>query len=229
MPSFELTPTGYRYRALRLTDPVQTGWDVYALQSGLLPDEGQLDGSLGKFTAKAISDFQEQQNLKPVDGIAGPATQQALCRAFYTPLRKEYHLPRGLSKGQIESESGGWVGNHTPRYSNGTIDAGPCQRNTLYTPIEEAFNVPLSLQELAIRTSKAFGSYQALGIVAEQRAWELASGHWNRPAYTDALAAGRDSVVVWGRTVDLSPGAPERVWIEGYISRVTTYVEWKET
>jgi peptidoglycan hydrolase-like protein with peptidoglycan-binding domain len=223
LPSFDLAEGSYRYRPLRLEDPKLVGYDVFALQTGLLLE--QRDGIFGERTQTAVLEFQRHHKLV-TDGVAGPTTQRVICQKFLGPLRRDYGLPKGLPTGQVAKESGYLLGNHTPPYNDGSRDCGVAQRNTRYTSIEEAFNVPLSLTELVMQTSFAYVAYRDIGIVSERRAWELAAGHHNRPAYTDALARGKTTVTVDGHTVDLSAGTPARIWIEDYIQRVCSRVRW---
>lgn len=223
MIDFPLDPAGYDYRPLKLQPQKQIGWDIYALQTGLFDSHDEQDGIFGKRTEAKVVEFQAEQKLLE-DGIAGIVTQRKLCVEFMRPLRVAHELPAGLQRGQIEKESGWQVGNHSIRYRDGTFDCGPAQQNDRYTSLVEAFNIPLSLQAIAKRTAMQFSIYTGLGVASKVRAWELAAGHWNRPAYTDALARGKTSVMVGGAMIDLSPGAPERLWIEGYIERVTAYM-----
>jgi hypothetical protein len=219
---FDLADGGYQYRPLRLEDPPLVGWDVFALQSGLVIEA---DGVFGAETEREVDRFQSRRALV-IDGIAGPTTQRAICQSFLAPLRRDYGLPRGLAMGQVGKESAYLLGNYTAPYADGSRDCGVAQRNTRYVSFEQAFNVPSSLTALVSSTAETFVAYRDLGVVGERRAWELAAGHWNRPAYTDALAAGRDSVRVNGQTVDLRPGTPARTWVEDYITRVTSRVRW---
>ncbi|GDX34050.1 hypothetical protein LBMAG16_08810 [Actinomycetes bacterium] len=70
-------------RLLYLTSPLLRGDDVSELQQMLSRtgfDCGRVDGYLGKKSAKALTDFQQNYGVV-ADGICGPATLQALTRA----------------------------------------------------------------------------------------------------------------------------------------------------
>lgn len=67
-------------RTLKLTDPLMEGEDVRQLQEAL-KKAGitiKVDGFFGKDTDKAVKQFQQQQNLTLIDGIAGSVTRKAL-------------------------------------------------------------------------------------------------------------------------------------------------------
>lgn len=228
MTDFMLSPGGYVYRALRLLEPRQIGWDVFALQTGLagIPgfDDLRADGFFGPKTADAVKVFQTEREMDPVDSIAGIATQRKLCQVIARQFRKGWNLPNGLPYGTLEQESGFQVGNHTPPYRDNSRDCGVAQRNTNFAPMEKGFDMPDSLMALCKSISERHAEYVSFKVVDERRAWALAAGAWNRPAYTQALARGQTSVLVNGTRIDLSPGAPERLWIESYIAAVTAYM-----
>lgn len=127
---YALAADGYKFRPLRFTDPLLTGWDVYALQTALgIPS----DGIFGSQTRNAVIEFQKTMKLV-VDGIAGPATIRA---STLKPLRHYeglYKTPIGLAKGILEGECGLYSGEYTKPYRNGTRDVGPAQENI--TPSE---------------------------------------------------------------------------------------------
>ena len=56
--------------------------------------------------------------------------------------------------------------------------------------------------------------YREYGEVEPDRALGLACGSWNRPAWTDKLARG------------LTLDSVSLAWIDGYIERVTSFVDW---
>lgn len=217
MVKFDLPPGAYRYRPLREAEPPQQGWDVYALQTALnglarLGVELELDGVFGTETAKGVRKFQRKNKLV-ADGIAGVVTQRALALKYARRFKKD--LPGGLLKGQIEHESSFWLGNHSPAREDGSRDNGVCQRNSNYTPAMLAYDVPNSVQALAHQVSAKHADYVAQGNVGERRAWELAAGSWNAPAWTDTLARGGT----------ISPSQLEH--IETYIQDVTPYMRIK--
>ena len=69
-------------RLLFLTSPMMRGDDVRAVQKKLIEKgfnvEPGADGAFGPSTNKAVMEFQERENLDPVDGIVGPKTRAAL-------------------------------------------------------------------------------------------------------------------------------------------------------
>lgn len=214
MPSFTLSTDGYRYRPLK--QGVTPAWDVYGLQCALNETGypcGAADGYFGPKTDAATRGFQQAAALA-VDGIAGVVTQRALTLRLVYPVQQEYRLPAGLLKGQIESESAFWLGNHSIRYDDASFDIGVTQRNTRYLPNrEEGFDPAHSIDFLGKTLRERYVEYKGYGKVTdERRLWELASGSWNRPAWTQTLAKG-------GKLT-----TSQSDWIERYISRTTAYM-----
>jgi hypothetical protein len=214
MMDFPLEPGAYRYRALRLAQPKQFGWDVYALQTALNACGASLtlDGYLGNLTDAAIRAFQHERSLEN-DGVAGVATQQKLTQVICRRVRENLSLPNGIPYGHAEQESGTWLGNHTAPYANGSRDCGVVQRNTQYAPMVAGFDAPDSIQTLGRQVYDYHSKYLGLGV-PDRRAWELACGSWNAPAWTDRLARGE------------SLSDEYRARIESYIASVTKYVRW---
>lgn len=207
---FDAYPTHSRYRPLRLTDPVLSGPDVYALQIAL-NHVGEFkvplsaDGVLGPKTAKAVVGVQRKLGLEPLDGIAGPATQRAL--ALRICKEHKSALPPGLPGGQVGFESGFILGNYSPQRSDGSYDAGLCQRNTGYVDARDAFDPVESVQALVGRTEEYYALFVGL---PERRRWELAAGAWNAPAFSCwyAKAEGATQVKV-SQTAKPSAAAAE--------------------
>lgn len=210
--AFQLRAGAYLYRPLKRG---LRGWDVVALQTGLLgvglglPRYGA-DGYFGRETQKAVTNFQASSALG-VDGIAGIATQRSIGHQLALKAADHHDLPLGVPLGHVEKESGFQLGNYTAPYTNGSRDCGAVQRNTFYHPVESCFDTPYSIDLCAGYTAAKWAEYMARGV-SEERALELACGAWNRPAWTDLLSRGGT----------LSPEASS--WIEGYIDRVTTYL-----
>lgn len=231
-PSFPLpNDHGYIYRPLVKGTK---GWDDFALQTALialgydisfrlssgLTHPGD-DGWFGDSTDRGVRKAQTDRHLT-VDGIAGIVTQTALAMAL--GIRIGTLLPAGLLRGVFAFEGGNQLGNHTPIYENGTRDFGVVQDNLPDDQRMIGFNVPDRILYYASETVARYHRYEP--YVSPQRAWELAAGAWNRPAWTDYLA----NPVKWplrnkdGSKRDIT--LAERTWIEGYIDRVTTYVVW---
>lgn len=217
MIDWVLTAGAYVYRPLKLTQERMKGWDVFALQTALtgIPGHADLDtdGIFGTHTKEAVTQFQAERDLDPVDGIAGIATQVAICQVLARQARKRYDLPNGCPYGHLEKESGCQLGNHTAPYPNGTRDCGVVQRNTQYATQRQAFDARGSVVELAATIEKHWKEYKSYGHVSNARAFELACGSWNAPAWTMTLAKGGQL------------SATNLAWIEGYMDRVTTYCD----
>lgn len=221
---FPLLPGQYLYRPIKA--PI-SGWDAYALQTGLIGLDYKLprfgaDGfiSVGGETSEAIFHFQKANGLT-ADRIAGVITQRAVLLKYASKETIENTLPEHLLSGHIESESSFWVGQYTAPYDDGTRDFGAVQINKPPTPanLVQVFNVPNSVNTLGgflrARYEKYWKNGTNVHVTSEKRAWQLAAGAWNRPAWTDALANGGT----------LSQSQLE--WINGYIARVTAYVvDW---
>ena len=220
--NFPLPNTAYVYRSLKLAEPKQAGWDVYALQTALEAVEFPnltVDGAFGVQTRDAVLKFQQSryEDEAEHDAIAGIGTQRKLMSVLCRRATKEWELPKGCPYGHCEKECGGQLGNHSARYPNGSWDIGMCQRNTQYIDaLEDGFHAPESLEELCERIQINWEEYEALGNVDHRRAFELACGSWNAPAWTLTLARGGS----------LSRSA--RDWIEAYIQRVTSYVDLED-
>lgn len=218
--NFPFNEGAYKYRPLRKTKRVMRGWDVYALQTALdhlgygLGPTG-IDGYLGKYTSDAIWDCQYDFNLKE-DGIAGVDTQKELGVAIVLEVQDELNITEGLLYGQVSHESSYWLGNYTAPYTDGSRDCGVVQRNTNFTPKQEGFKVPESINALGQRIITKYGLYYSQ-TNNKRRSWELAAGSWNAPTWTDTLARGGT----------LSPSQYEH--ITNYIDDVTAYVDWNET
>lgn len=231
MPSFILpdAPGAYKYRPLKKGDQ---GWDAYALQTGLAEcgygiGASGADGFLGADSDSAIRAFQAEHGLVE-DGIAGVITQTYVIKTLAPLATAAHSLPRNALKGQIEKESGNWLGNHSVTYSDGSLDIGVTQRNTRYSSYDDGFDVADSIDYLARTIRGHFDAFsdpscaerlRARGLpqTDPRRRWELAMGAWNRPAYASYLA---------GRPMgeSLKPTQTQIDWLEAYIARVTVYI-----
>lgn len=216
--TFNLRQGSYQYRPLKQP---RSGWDVYACQSALvglgfnLPRFGA-DGYFGDETVMAVKTFQANNGLV-VDGIAGIHTQITLGKRIIGLLAGGSRMVELLATGQVEAESSWMLGNYTKPYANKKRDLGVVQRNLEPTEANcrAAFDPVDAIGLLIQRYVLFFQKYHGMpGAKTERRAWELAAGSWNAPAWTDKLAQGRS----------LTPN--QSTHIEGYIDRVTSYVVW---
>jgi len=220
---FSRYPDYPHYRAMRVTEPMTVGYDVFALQSALADlgfSVGSIDGYFGAQTKSAVFNAQADFQITE-DGIAGLETQRRICQRMFTPLRQKYDLPYNLLHGQVEHESSFWLGNYTPLYSNGSYDAGVTQRNTAHTSASLGFNVPDSLDALANNVAKYFDKFE--GVVNLRRRWQLAQGSWNAPAYACYIANEEGANVPRNQTA--KPSADARKKIEAYMAAVSTYLK----
>lgn len=207
--TFPLSSSGYfpghGWRPLRLTTPMQKGWDVYDLQTKLnlvLAQNLAEDGWFGTFTHIAVRDLQAANHLV-VDGIAGAATQVTV--GNLAAKRSKYPL-RAL--GQMQKESSMLAGIYTPVYANGSQDTGPLQMNTFYhRDLGANFHVATSLVTWEQNTKFYADKYVRWGLPIDL-AWAYAQGAWNSPVYADAAAHGQN---------------PPQSWRD-YVAAVTAYV-----
>lgn len=216
-------PRYNRYRTLHVTDPLQRGADVYALQTALYAcgfDPGPWDGVLGRGTGAAIRSAQAQFPGLIVDGLAGGKTQEALARYLANRASEAHKIATGALRGQLEHESGFRLGNYSPQRSDGSYDAGVAQRNTAHTPAQEGFNVPESINALALLVRKYHDLFDGL---PPRRRWALAQGAWNAPAYACFLAR-EEGVKGIDAHCSRNLGPTARQTLEAYIQSVTSYL-----
>ncbi len=182
------------FRPLRLRQTWMRGADVYALQTALAvfnPGLGK-DGIFGPRTNEAVRAYQANTDLI-VDGVAGAVTQATLAAALAREIGPAFGLPDGVPLGHVEQESSGILGQYTPQYTTGDAagsrDEGVVQCNTRYYAPEIAFDAVASITQLATKVRKTHEKYRSW-VVADPKAWRLACGAWNAPAFTDRLARG---------------------------------------
>lgn len=219
---FTAYPTYNRYRPLKLTDPIQRGEDVYALQTALVFRGFNLetDGLLGKATSAAIKTYQGN-NFLTSDGIAGPATQSSLARNIAVTYSDDNDLPQGLLYGQLYHESGLILGNYSPQRADGSYDAGVAQRNTNHYAPQLGFDVHDSIALLANNQRLYYTKF--VGVSTQRRRWELAAGAWNAPAYACWIAKQEGASGV--RTSETKqPGATARQTLETYMDAATAFL-----
>lgn len=212
MALFDGYPTYDRYRTLRLTEPMQRGADVYALQAAInhvAETALALDGILGQRTSRAIFLVQGQLGLA-IDGKAGGLTQRGLALRIVSGATD---VPFNLVKGQLEHESGYRLGNYSPKRTDGSYDAGVAQRNTAYTSPRDGFHPVKSIVALEANTRHYYDLYAS--IEDERRRWGVAAGAWNAPAFANYLAEVKPWAV---------PGPTALATFEAYIASVTAYL-----
>ncbi len=221
MLDFAAFPTHPRYRTLKLSEPRQTGLDVFALQNALKDlaynsDPGALDGILGPQTAKAIKGAQTGMFIT-VDGLAGGGTQTAIADRLAQRVQYRLKLPNGLLLGQLMAESGCRLGNYSPQRADGTYDAGVAQRNTAFTPPRDGFGVLVSIDALGVR-QRAY--YDKFAGVSGRRRWELAAGSWNAPAFASYIAREEGATGVKASETS-RPSDAARATLEAYMDSAT--------
>lgn len=220
---FEKVPTYDKRRTLSLKSPMLKGEDVYALQNALNALGffiGAADGILGPQTDRGIREAQRNFFLKG-DGLAGEKTNTALATAILDHAGDLEHIPDIVLRGQLEHESGFWLGIYSDARAAGDFDAGVAQRNTKYTPAEEGFNPSLSILALAEHTRKHYDLFA--GVTTSVRRWTLAQGAWNAPAYACYIAHEEGATKVPFRMMT-RPSATARETLEEYMSKVSKYL-----
>jgi len=215
---FDGIPSYYKYRTLKLAaDPLE-GEDVYALQVCLgYVNESPIvaDGVYGPKTDAAVRSAQTLVGLIS-DGKVGTLTWHAFANRLVVAARKRHLIAAGLLYGIVEHESGFRGGMYSDIRSDGTFDAGMCQRNSKYHRLQDAFNPVLSVELLASTVKTNYDDYvTADNNLSELRCWGLAAGSWNAPYYANYLAGVEPSA---------KPGELARQKLEEYIDDVTTYL-----
>lgn len=210
-------PSYFWRRALHLTKPMLAGEDVYALQIALnfVVPEAHLttDGIFGKATAEALAMAQRLLALD-ADGVAGPMTQRGLALRIGNAAKQQYPLVKGLPGGQMQHESGFFLGAYSPMRNDGSYDVGVTQRNTAHTPAQEGFDPVVSIRYLCKTVKEAYDRYS--GVSDSLQRWRLAAGSWNAPAYTNYLAGKVQPYAV--------PSATAKATLDAYMDSVCAFV-----
>lgn len=194
---FNLRAGSYVYRPLRKG---LSGWDCFAIQKCIIAcgyplERFGADGFFGDETDKALRKFQEDFGLA-IDGIAGPVSMRILVTTIAKGVSEANNLPAFLQEGQIEHESSYLPGNYTAPYEDKTRDLGVVMMHKSVTDAncEFAFDAPNRIDQLARFLRTRHDLYWKKGenpnVKTHQRAWELAVGAWNAPAWADTLARG---------------------------------------
>ena len=223
MVDFTAFPTYPLYRTLRRVEPLQRGYDVYALQVALNAVMGStlaLDGILGEMTQDVIPRFQKAAKIDQ-DGLAGGLTQKKL--ALWIAARENAQkVPMTLIRGQIEHESSFRLGCYSPLRSDGSYDAGVVQRNTAHTPAAAGFQPVNSIIAYLGAVGGAYARYE--GVEPLTRRWGLAAMSWNCPAFANYIAREEGASKVAPNTT-ARPSDAARVLAEAYAASVTAYME----
>lgn len=220
---FDGFPAYRRYRTLQLTNPMLQGEDVYALQVGLNSAGypcGAHDGVFGSQTQGAVKKFQADFNLER-DGLAGGLTQRSLALAVAGQIAKVTGVPPAAFKGQLEHESGYWLGNYSPQRADSTFDAGVAQRNTKFTPPQKGFDPLDSIAALGNTLKTHYELF--VGVKDPKRRWALAQGAWNAPAFACYIAREEGATQVKA-SMTLKPSAAAREAFEAYVANVSVYL-----
>lgn len=228
------------------------GTDVGALQINL---GVSVDGVFGQQTGIAVRNCQMQCKLV-VDGIAGPATQQALIGLLSLPSERKYGLPEGTLKSMALNESGNLVAAFAPHPSDSGFDLGALQKSI--TPAEignqDSYRHAYDVKAMAVETAKKIRDYyesfkgkphvldsqnyyrKALSPEdADTYAWMLAILVHNWPSAAYNLAnhgsifqdSARDTqYAAWVDQASASRITTPREWVLSYINRCTVFVIW---
>jgi hypothetical protein len=230
---FTSYPTYPKYRALRLTDPLTRGEDVYALQCALneVNHAGlATDGVLGKASSSAIKAYQLKKaqtdpTIGDADGIAGTLTQRALTLDVCHLVSSESGVRFAALKGQTEFESGFRPGIYSDLHNPGTTkqswDSGVAQENSLVFPVQRAFTPLSAVRDLVARIVEYRDQF---GAIAGDRRLQLAQGCWNAPAWACHIAYEEGATTDWvkaRRSLTLTDA--QRAAIEDYMAHVAVY------
>lgn len=223
------------------------GESVAALQVNL---HGVLiDGRFGAQTARAVREVQAKHDLT-VDGIAGVATQRAICIALSRGPSRAHGVPRGLLKSLMANESGFILAAYSPHPSDTGFDLGAYQNSVppgqgsddLYhhsysvSEMAEQVAVMLDTQHNAFAHPVASWYLEHIGAGNPQRfAWQLALLNHNWPVAAEGIAergsiyrdAEQDTIPEdWILRASGGNLSTPREWVEAYIRKATIYVNW---
>lgn len=171
-----------------------TGWPVYALQTGLQPLEINIaaDGIFGQITDDAVRYFQDRESLAAVDGIAGQVTQSTVTvRCEHVIAGRVEGLPVGLVRGIAALESAGYLGAVNWTIVGG-VDCGVVQRRVYGPPygltaLRHAFAPVTAMAAAADELGLRYRRFRGYGRRAEW-SWRLAALAHNWPWAAEQLA-----------------------------------------
>lgn len=220
---FKAYPTYSPYRSLYYGIPLVASEDVYALQTALNElgfKAGETDGLLGTKTDLAIRGAQAQLGLIR-DGKAGPLTQRELALDIAERVADTENVPFLAFKGQLQRESGYFLGNYSPLRDDGTYDAGVGQRNTKFTSPSLGFDAQDSIAALGSVVRQYYDRF--VGLKDDRRRWALAQGAWNAPAFACWIAKSEGALKVTTNET-LKPSPTQRDTFEAYVADVSLYL-----
>lgn len=198
-----------------------------------------VDGDFGPITETAVRAVQSTNRLV-VDGIAGGATQQALCLTLSAPAQAAYQLPVGLLRGLVQNESSFYLASYTghPSDPNG-FDLGAYQdafppRERSQTTYRQAYSVPAMAGITAGELRAAKNRFKGKpGAPTDKRAWQLAALDHNWPfaaynlASTGHIYPGNPALdttrAQWVVTASGGRLSTPQQWVDSYISRACKY------
>lgn len=225
-----------------------SGTDVAALQLNL---PVTVDGWFGEQTGKAIRELQRRLNLFE-DGIAGPATQQALVRERSASAELTWKLPTGMLASLVANESAFMVAAYSPHPSDDGYDIGAFQTSITVardqTTLASAYDVLAGANRYAEALAKARKAYASPvdslyrgewpSTLPEERkgyTWQLAVLAHNWPYAAQNIAKigrifteeGRDDrEEAWIVSASAGRLHTPREWVEAYVERATAFVDW---
>jgi len=232
----EITPTSTPWGDGRPYKKGDDAWPVVALQINLASFGNQLalDGVFGAKTEKVVKAFQSHRGLT-ADGVAGPVTQEWMCRNLAAPAERRYTLPTGLMRGALENESSFMLAAWTEHPSDDGFDLGALQDSYPGPSTQERYAQSLDVAWMAGRTGetyrRTYDRYRA-GGTGPRLAWECAALFHNWPAAADRMARGLgpttapDKPADWVRLASGGRLQTPREWADAYIAATTRYVRW---
>jgi len=229
-----------------------SGNGVAVLQANLR--DIAVDGDFGKATEARVEEFQSDNGLVPIDGIAGGATQHRIVLVRSTRYSKEYKLPSGLLASIANTESGFYLEAFSRHPSDAGYDIGPFQLSIGgvggVDPTQTNFWLGYDAARMAERTSRFIraehdmrannvpSSYRTdlahgdsdrfawmLGVLDHN--WPFAANNIGKFGHIHPDDPGRDDrYASWVDTASGGRLTTERQWVYTYIRNGTIYVRW---